>query len=93
MAINKVRTYTTIKKDGSIETKVNDGSVRERTSPRIPREYMNLGMYFLVPILLGLFAGVWLDKRFDTGSLFTILLLTVGVISAFYNLIALTKKR
>ena len=38
-----------------------------------------LGWTIVVPILLGVFAGRWLDRRFHSGIFFTLGLLVVGV--------------
>jgi len=38
-----------------------------------------LGWIIVTPILLGLFAGRWLDRRLDTGIFFSGPLLAVGV--------------
>jgi len=90
MAKNKTKVFTTIDREGNvIKTEVGD-SVKKKFN--IPNQYMNLGMYFLIPILTGLFIGVWLDKRFDRKGFFTILLLSIGVIASFYNLIKLYKQ-
>ncbi len=38
-----------------------------------------LGWIIFLPILVGLFAGRWLDRAFGTGLLFTALLLILGL--------------
>ncbi|MHB1869557.1 MAG: AtpZ/AtpI family protein [Steroidobacteraceae bacterium] len=39
-----------------------------------------LGSAIVVPILLGIFAGRWLDRKFHTGLWFTLGLLVVGLV-------------
>lgn len=43
-----------------------------------------LGWTIVVPTLLGLFAGRWLDQRYDTGIQFTAGLLVLGVAVGCY---------
>lgn len=90
MSKNKAKVFTTIDPEGNVVKKKHSGRVKAKFN--IPNQYMNLGMYFLVPILSGLFIGIWLDKRFDREGFFTILLLSIGVIASFYNLIKLYKQ-
>lgn len=93
MTQKRTRTYTTVSKDGSIEKLVVEVPDRKNEDRYIPKEYFNLGMYFLVPLILGLIVGRWLDNRFDRENFFTILLMSLGVVSVFYNLYTLIKKR
>lgn len=51
----------------------------------------NMGYYLVIPILLGVFLGVAIDKVFKTESLFTTLFLFLGIISTFYNLFKIVK--
>lgn len=53
--------------------------------------YMNLGYYLVIPLLVGLVSGIAIDKWLDTKPLFTIILLTLGIFSTFYNLFKMTK--
>ncbi len=39
-----------------------------------------LGTVIMVPILVGIFAGRWLDRRFHTGLWFTLGLLLLGLV-------------
>lgn len=93
MTSNKKRIYTTVDKDGSLKKAVIIESVSEEKEQYIPKEYFNLGMYFLVPLILGLSVGKWLDARYNKDNLFTLLFLSLGILSVFYNLISLIKKR
>lgn len=90
MATKKTKIFTSVDKEGNIiKTEFED---RVKKKYNIPAEYVNLGMYFVIPILTGLFIGLWLDKRFDRKGFFTILLMSIGVIASFYNLFKLYKQ-
>ncbi|MBP9691160.1 AtpZ/AtpI family protein [Candidatus Woesebacteria bacterium] len=93
MSQKKKRIYSSIEEDGELKLKKVSHEPDSRDTRYIPPEYFNLGMYFLIPILLGLTIGLYLDKRFDREGLFTILMMSLGVFAAFYNLYSLTKKR
>lgn len=50
-----------------------------------------LGLTIAIPIVLGAMAGRWLDGRFETGTVFSILLLVLGIgggITGAYHLVA-----
>ncbi len=49
-------------------------------------KYMNAGYYVLVPLLLGIFFGLFVDRKLETKPKFTIIFLFFGVIATFYNL-------
>ncbi|MFI3229999.1 MAG: AtpZ/AtpI family protein [bacterium] len=40
----------------------------------------------IVPILMCLFLGKWLDQKFETGVVFLFIFLVLGIASAFRNL-------
>jgi F0F1-type ATP synthase assembly protein I len=48
--------------------------------------YSHLGIQFLVSIALPLALGIWLDRRWGTKVLFTLLGLAVGFAAALYSL-------
>lgn len=50
-----------------------------------------IGYYLVVPLLAGLFAGVFIDNKFATKPIFTIIGLLIGVSGTFYNLIKIKK--
>lgn len=54
-------------------------------------KYMNVGYYLAVPLIVGVFGGNWLDQQCNTKPVFTIILLFLGSIAAFYNLYKLLK--
>ncbi len=84
--------YTKVSISGEIEEYIPTKKPRRKGSLGLPKEYVDLGLYLSVPLLLAVFGGNYLDKRFDTGSLFTISLLIFGTITVFYNLYKLIKK-
>ena len=54
---------------------------------------LNLGYYLIIPLLLGLFLGIWLDKLFSSQPFFLLLLFALGVVSSFYNLWKVVKMK
>lgn len=52
---------------------------------------VDVGFYLVTPLVIGVLAGVFLDRQFDTKPLWTLILLVIGTISSFYNLWRLTK--
>jgi len=51
-----------------------------------------LGLSVVISILIGLFAGLWLDRRFGFNGIFTIILLICGVIAGFISAYKLIKE-
>jgi F0F1-type ATP synthase assembly protein I len=62
------------------------------------KDYENLGlitqigMIMIIPIFVGLFGGKWLDDQLNTGNIFLLLGILLGVITAFLNLYRYTMK-
>jgi ATP synthase protein I len=52
----------------------------------------SIGIAMVILIFGGLYFGVYLDRRFETGYIFTVLLLLAGVIAGFRNIYVLIKK-
>lgn len=46
----------------------------------------------IIPIILCLFIGKWLDGKFGTNAIFLIIFIILGVLSAFRNLYVLVIK-
>ena len=46
-----------------------------------------MGVQFALTILLLTLLGIWLDGRFETGTLFTLVLLLLGFVGATYSLV------
>lgn len=57
---------------------------------RVERKYLRfagVGIQFALTILLLTFLGIWLDGRFGTGALFTVVLLLLGFAGATWSLV------
>jgi ATP synthase protein I len=52
----------------------------------------SIGIAMVLLIFGGLYFGVYLDRKFETGYIFTILLLLAGIIAGFRNIYVLIKK-
>lgn len=46
---------------------------------------MELGINIALPLLAGVLAGQWLDRRLGTGGLVTVLLILAGLAAGGYN--------
>ena len=46
--------------------------------------YLNIGWVFLISILIGLFGGRWLDKKFDTDPWLMLAGMILGIAYGFY---------
>ena len=56
--------------------------------------YSSLSFSIALSIVIGLAIGVWLDKRFDTSPVWTLIFLVLGVIAGFRNIyLAMQKAR
>jgi ATP synthase protein I len=49
--------------------------------------YLGLGLQLAVTVAAMVFLGIWLDQRFDTGPIFSIVCSFLGVAAALYNFI------
>ena len=52
----------------------------------------SIGIFMVVLIFGGLYLGVFLDRKFDTGYIFTIFLLIAALVAGFRNIYVLIKK-
>ena len=55
-------------------------------------QYSGLGITLVVVILLFLWLGMWLDGKFQTGFLFTMILTFMGFAAGFYSFYLNIKK-
>lgn len=55
-------------------------------------QYSGLGITLVVTILIFLWVGKWLDGKFETGVLFTLILTFVGFAAGFYSFYLNIKK-
>jgi F0F1-type ATP synthase assembly protein I len=46
---------------------------------------LGVGWYIAIAIVLGLLGGLWLDGKFNTRPLFTIIGLIIGILAAVYG--------
>ena len=51
-----------------------------------------IGISMIVPIIIGLYLGKWLDDRLGTGPIFLFIFIIVGIASAFMNVFKLTER-
>ena len=82
-----------------MRTAANIGqSLPERTSTTFPEDdrkrverkylrYAGVGIQYALTILLLTLLGIWLDDRFGTGTLFTLVLLLLGFVGATWSLV------
>ena len=54
--------------------------------------YSSLGLTVALSIFIGLFAGVWLDRKFDTSPVCTLIGLGLGIGAGFRNLAHAARK-
>jgi ATP synthase protein I len=52
---------------------------------RLALKLLGSGLYIGVSIFLGVWGGLWLDRKFDTQPIFVLLGLTLGLIVAFWG--------
>ena len=53
--------------------------------PRPPLAYVGLGFEIVVPIVLGLLLGLWLDGRWGTRPWLAVIGVVLGIAAGFYN--------
>ncbi len=70
---------------------------KKKNTPQKSMKYLALitqvGLSMITPILIGVFLGNWLDKKFKTSGVFFIVFLLIGVGGAFHNLLKLGQIR
>jgi len=91
MTHKQKKSFSSINNEGDIEPNKRDKKERKDVW-NIPPEYINLGFYLALPLLLAVFIGPKLDAYFQTGHVFTLLFILFGTISVFYNLYKLYKQ-
>jgi F0F1-type ATP synthase assembly protein I len=67
----------------AIQTSKQEGEDEQR---RLGRAAAGAGLQFVAAILLFVYVGQWLDRRFGTGSLWLLVCLFVGAGGAFLSL-------
>jgi len=92
MTKQKSHVYSRMNEDGDIEKVLTEKPRKSERDLNIPPEYFNLGFYLVVPLILSVIIGIYLDRKFDTSGTFTLIGIGFGTISLFYNLYKLYKK-
>jgi len=54
--------------------------------------YSSLGLSVALSIFIGLFLGVWLDGKFETSPVLTLVFLGFGIAAGFRNLVMAAKR-
>jgi ATP synthase protein I len=54
--------------------------------------FASLGMSVALSIFIGLFSGIWLDKKFDTEPVLLFVGLAFGIAAGFSNIVRAGKK-
>jgi len=54
--------------------------------------FFHIGLQMSLPIVILVFVGIWLDNKFDTMPIFTLLLSLYGVFAGFYYFFKALKK-
>lgn len=68
--------------------------MRKRESRRqtVAARWSAMGIQFVVSILLGYWAGGWLDEKFDKAPWFAMAGIFLGMAAALYDMVVLTRK-
>lgn len=53
---------------------------------RLAMQMVGLGWFVAVCIVLGVLAGLWLDRKFETSPIFLLTGTLLGVVTAFYGM-------
>ena len=80
---------TVVSPDGTI--KKEEIEIKTRKGLGLDPRLLNIGMYLAVPLLIAVFTGNWLDSKFHTKPVITLVLIVLGMISSFYNLYKILK--
>ena len=83
----KNKSYTHISESGEVKLSTHKLSVKKHYT--LPKEYANLGIYLVVPLVSCIFIGRWIDIQFESDGLYTMLGVLFGTIIMFYHLIKL----
>lgn len=77
----------TVDQEGGISRMELKNIRQKKTAQKIDFRYIGLGYYLIIPLLLGVFGGLLVDKIFNTKPFFLVLFLVVGTAASFYNLL------
>ena len=48
--------------------------------------FSSIGLSVSLSVFIGLFAGVWLDKKYDTSPVLMLIFLALGILAGFRNM-------
>lgn len=89
--MSKDKKILIVDRDGKIQSSAVSQKKESNKEDFNSLQYLNLGIYLVLPLLLGVFFGTLVDSWLHTKPFFIILFIILGAISSFYNLIRLTK--
>ena len=88
----KNKKISAVKADFEIESITSKTLIRKKRKKDTDYErYINLGMYLVTPLLLGVFLGHWVDTVYKIGRKGILLGIVVGAAGTFYNLFRMIK--
>lgn len=84
-----------INEEGEIETiKQKDGKTKEKAFSLFDLNHIGIGYNLVIPLLLGVLLGLFLDNFLKTGShFFTAIFILLGLLSSLFNLFKLAKTK
>lgn len=73
---------------------IRKGELKQKTGKTNPSRFASVDVVgtMMMPVILGVFIGYYIDKWLGKQSMFTILGLSLGIITVIYNFYKLTKK-
>ncbi|NTU72982.1 AtpZ/AtpI family protein [Candidatus Roizmanbacteria bacterium] len=91
MSTNKGIRY--VDKGGDLRHQDKLKTPEKRSSDFDYMRYMNIGFYLMIPLLAGVFGGLFIDNKLHTRPAFVISGIILGAIASLYNLIKLTNEK
>ncbi|MEL7658034.1 MAG: AtpZ/AtpI family protein, partial [Bacillota bacterium] len=77
------------KSDLENQNETNDKETKKKSGVESGLEALvlvpQLGLAIAIPIVLGAYAGHWLDGKLGTGMIFTVILLCLGIAGGVFN--------
>lgn len=66
--------------------------IRESRRQTVAARWSAIGIQFVVAILIGYWAGTWLDEKFDQAPWFSMAGIFLGMTATLYDMVVLTRK-
>jgi len=83
---------TFYKINSDLKIKKSENFLKKPKKPNLDlANFLNIGYYLLVPLLLGVFLGVLIDRSLKT-KYWVVIMIFLGFAASIYNLYSLTKK-